>query len=267
MTPCQAASLLHRAHSVKIGCRFMVLRRQSSFARGTMHKLYWATYVPLRLVMYPVLVPVFWQVHSPCCSHRPLLLDLVHSQFAACAPQVHTWQRAAAVWFCHSTIQCLVRCAARRPPAVQTLQCRSLLFCDDAGTPYAGSQAAPRGGQAGSLHLPALPVRLQLCSVLAQRAQAPAGAHGPAHLPLRHPPGRGTTLHLPYTQAPFDTPQQEPELQAPPHSAFCSSCNMPRAGTRAAPTALAPQPHPSMDLGCPHVSHAPCKQCGLQPQV
>ena len=56
----------------EINTFFMVLRRQSSFARATMHKLYWATYVPLRLVMYPGLVPVFWQV-DPCalsCPHK-----------------------------------------------------------------------------------------------------------------------------------------------------------------------------------------------------
>ena len=48
----------------EINTFFMVLRRQSSFARATMHKLYWATYVPLRLLMYPALVPVFWQVRA-----------------------------------------------------------------------------------------------------------------------------------------------------------------------------------------------------------
>ena len=53
----------------EINTFFMVLRRQSNFARTLMHRCYWATYIPLRLVLYTALVGVFWQVRTPtsCC--------------------------------------------------------------------------------------------------------------------------------------------------------------------------------------------------------
>ena len=58
----------------EINTFFMVLRRQTKFARTLMHRCYWVTYIPLRLVLYPGLVWVFWRVRTSasifcsCCD-------------------------------------------------------------------------------------------------------------------------------------------------------------------------------------------------------
>lgn len=41
---------------------FMVVRRQSSQQRALMHNLYWLTFIPMRLVVYPALLVKFWLV-------------------------------------------------------------------------------------------------------------------------------------------------------------------------------------------------------------
>ena len=48
----------------EINTFFMVLRRQTKFARTLMHRCYWFTYIPLRLVLYPALIGVFWRVRT-----------------------------------------------------------------------------------------------------------------------------------------------------------------------------------------------------------
>jgi hypothetical protein len=41
---------------------FMIARRCWSSQRLLMHRMYWITYVPLRLILYPALLPRFWFV-------------------------------------------------------------------------------------------------------------------------------------------------------------------------------------------------------------
>ena len=53
---------------------FMVFRRQSSHHRTLLHNLYWITFIPLRLVLYPGLLVKFWMVLSGYPLYERLLV-------------------------------------------------------------------------------------------------------------------------------------------------------------------------------------------------